>query len=83
MTRDQAITAFNAIPNAHSSGAEAWIDRFVALGIITLDPPKNPVTPMEKLEHALRKKYLKDGDMVSLTASLEELGLEVVVKTKR
>lgn len=77
-TRQQAIAAFNGIEDPHSAAAEAWIDRFAALGLITLVQPKAPSTPMEKLEHELRLCHFRDENMGTLKRSLENCGLEVV-----
>jgi len=83
MTRDQAIAAFNGIENAHSASAESWIDRFVALGMLKLDPSTYPETPLDKLIKSLRMNHAKNEEITALMQSLTEQGLEVAVKTKR
>lgn len=42
MTRDEAIRKFNDAADGSFSG-EAWIDRFVALGILKLDEPRSNI----------------------------------------
>jgi len=83
MTRDQAIAAFNGIENAHSASAESWIDRFVALGILKLDPANHPTTPLDKLVKSLREGHARNEEITNLMRSLAEQGLELAVKTKR
>lgn len=83
LTQKEAEAAFNNIKSAYAASAEAWVERFVNLGLIEIVPPPTPATPMERLEHQLRLKYFSDSNISDLKMELGVAGLEVVEKTKR
>lgn len=76
MTRDEAIKAFrNSTPNPSSFSDEAWIDRFVALGMLKLDEPK-PIGI--RLGEALKPFGIQIG--VYEMEAIDAAGLKIVEK---
>jgi hypothetical protein len=90
MTRDEAIADFNEAANPSSFSTGAWIDRFVALGMLKLDEPKNPSElailaldgqmvggPM----HGMLCTYrLGRSEAIQLADALDRAGLKIVEK---
>ncbi len=85
MTHQEAIIAFNKVTGGNEAYADHWIQGFIALGMLKLDDPPPPKTPMEKLEDSLRRRYFTDNNIADLKLALGSQGLEVTEKpiTKR
>lgn len=77
MTREEAIAAFDSISNPGSFGTNAWIDRFVALGMLKLDAAPDG---LEKLKSSMRRMGYADSStaMRDLEEALNLAGLQVV-----
>ena len=76
MTRDEAIKRFNDAADGSFSG-EAWIDRFVALGILNLDEPKSVI---DRLANGMTRAGFNPFTRSELKAILESEGLKLVEK---
>lgn len=91
MTREEAIKAFHgATPNPSSFADAAWIDRFVALGMLNLDEPKSAVDKTYEILNGKNLAYsaagrmnvyvLGPGDIRAIIDTLATHGLKIVEK---
>jgi hypothetical protein len=77
MTRDEAIKAFrNSTPNPSSFSDEAWIDRFVALGMLKLDEPKSAAQKFADIAY----EVCGAAGYAKLWERFEKAGIRVVEK---